>query len=292
MIIFELIGGLGNQMFQYAAARSLSLRMESSLRLDTSAFDGYKLHQGFELGRIFNAPINIAERLDLKNILGWKCNPTIRRFLARGELKLIRGKNFIVEPHFDYWSEINKLSNNCYCIGYWQSERYFRDHSEQIRKDFSFKLPLNEKNLKLAHEINQINAVSLHIRRGDYISNPKAAEVHGTCSLDYYRSAVKYIAEKIQFPHFYIFSDDILWVENSLKIDYPHVFVSSNQGAESYNDMRIMSMCKHNIIANSSFSWWGAWLNPNPNKIVVAPRQWFAKGNETKDLIPNSWVRI
>ena len=292
MVIFELIGGLGNQMFQYAAARSLSLRMKTSLRLDISTFESYKLHQGFELGRVFNAPIDVAGRHDLKRILGWKCHPNARRFLTRSALKVIRGKNFVVEPHFDYWPEINRLNNNCYLSGYWQSEKYFIDYSEQIRSDFTFKLPLNEENLKLLDQINQVNSVSLHIRRGDYISNPKAAEVHGTCPLDYYNSAVKHIAEKIECPNFFIFSDDILWAKKNLKIDYPHEFLNGNQGAESYNDMRIMSMCKHNIIANSSFSWWGAWLNSNPNKIVVAPNQWFAKGDKTKDLIPSEWVRI
>jgi hypothetical protein len=135
-----------------------------------------------------------------------------------------------------------------------------------------------------------VNAISLHVRRGDYANNPKTKATHGLCSLDYYQASVRQMAQKVARPHFFIFSDDMEWVQGNLKIDFPCVFVEHNRGAESYNDMRLMSLCKHHIIANSSFSWWGAWLNPNMEKIVIAPRKWFASQTAVPDLFPAGWI--
>ena len=121
--------------------------------------------------------------------------------------------------------------------------------------------------------------VSLHVRRGDYASNPKTTSTHGLCSLDYYRAAVTHVASKVENPEFFIFSDDIDWVRANLQLDFPHHFVAHNQGATSYNDMRLMSLCSHHVIANSSFSWWAAWLSgidKGNGGAVIAPRQWFA----------------
>ena len=162
----------------------------------------------------------------------------------------------------------------------------------QIRADFTFRLPLENKNAELAKQINQVNAVSLHVRRGDYVNNPKTTATHGLCSLDYYQASIRYVAERVQQPHFFIFSDDIDWVQSNLKIDFPCVYVQHNRGAESYNDMRLMSLCRHHIIANSSFSWWGAWLNPRSEKIVIAPRKWFANQTDVQDLFPAGWVTL
>jgi len=164
--------------------------------------------------------------------------------------------------------------------------------ASQIRADFTFQLPLENKNAELAKQINQVSAVSLHVRRGDYANNPKTTATHGLCSLDYYRAAIRHVSDRIEQPYFFIFSDDIGWVKDNLKMDFPCQYVDHNQGAESYNDMRLMSMCKHHIIANSSFSWWGAWLNPNVEKTVIAPKLWFANATNTQDLIPQSWVKL
>lgn len=292
MIISQLIGGLGNQMFQYALGRAISLERDDSLQLDISGFTNYQLHQGFELNRIFKCRTEIASRDNVSNILGWQSQYFIRRILSRSNMSAFRSKNLVIEPHFNYWNGIKKMPHNCYLSGYWQSEKYFLDYAKQIRKDFTFMRSMNVKNTRLVNQISQENAVSLHVRRGDYVNNPKTTATHGVCSLDYYRDAISYIADNVSQPKFYIFSDDMDWVKSNLKMEFSHQYVDYNKGAESYNDMRLMSLCKHNIIANSSFSWWGAWLNGNPHKIVIAPKNWFSVSSDTTDLIPNSWVRL
>ena len=292
MIISNIIGGLGNQMFQYAMARALSLERNESLYLDIAGFNGYGLHHGFELSQVFVCPVQIATKTEIQNILGWQTLSGFRRILAHSSLKLFSRNSLVFEPHYHYWHEINHVSKACYLSGYWQSERYFQAHAAIIRADFTFKSPLINNNAVLAEQISQVNAVSLHVRRGDYINNPKTTGTHGVCSLDYYRAAIELIVEQVQQPYIYIFSDDIAWVKDNLKIDLPHQFVNHNGGLESYNDMHLMSLCQHHIIANSSFSWWGAWLNVSPNKIVIAPKKWFANKNDIKDLFPVDWIAL
>jgi len=292
MIVSNIIGGLGNQMFQYSAGRALSLRLGQPLKLDARDFSGYKLHQGFELGRLFNCDTEIATDDDLRFVLGWQRTKLVQRVLRRPQLKSLRYKSYIVEPCFNYWGGINNLKDDVYLDGYWQSEKYFVEFADKIREDFTFKLPFSVQNAEIAQQISQVNAVSLHVRRGDYANNLKTTATHGLCSLEYYRAAIDYVSAQVSQPCFFIFSDDIAWVKANLLINSPTVFIDHNANQESYNDMRLMSLCKHNIIANSSFSWWGAWLNPNIEKIVIAPKQWFSKPTDTRDLIPASWVRV
>lgn len=289
MIITNLLGGLGNQMFQYAAGRALSLRRGQPLLLDVSGFANYGLHQGFELQRVFNCPTTIATESDVRSILGWQSTAGIRRVLARPGLATFRRKGFIVEPHFHFWSEITNVPQDCYLEGYWQSEKYFQDVASVIRADFTFRATLADRNAELAEQIAQVNAVSLHVRRGDYAKNKKTNATHGLCPLDYYQAAIRVVAEKVEQPHFFIFSDDITWVRDNLKMDFPCQYVDHNHGAESYSDMHLMSLCRHHVIANSSFSWWGAWLNFEPGKIVIAPKKWFANSNNVTDIFPLSW---
>lgn len=292
MIISNLIGGLGNQMFQYAGGRALSLEHCVPLRLDVSGFASYELHQGFEIARVFNCAIEIADLEDVHSILGWQDSSIIRRLVSRPSMAVFRPKGLVIEPHFHYWHGINYAPTDCYLKGYWQSEKYFLKIAEQIRKDFIFRAELEGPNIDLAKQIIRTNAVSLHVRRGDYANNPKTIATHGICSLNYYRAAIQHISDLIKEPFFFIFSDDMDWVKDNLKMNFPCQYVDYNQGVGSYNDMRLMSMCRHHIIANSSFSWWGAWLNPSPDKIVVAPKRWFANETDTRDLIPQSWLRL
>lgn len=292
VIVSQIIGGLGNQMFQYAAGRALSLKLKQPLRLDISGFAGYGLHQGFELQRVFNCPLETATESDVRSILGWQFSPGIRRVLARPSMAAFRREGFVVEPYFHYWPEINNVPQDCYLVGYWQSEQYFQGAASVIRADFTFKSLLANRNAELAEQIGQVNAVSLHVRRGDYVNNPKTNVAHGVCSLGYYRDAIQHVSSRVGNPCFFIFSDDMAWVKEHLKMDFPCQYVDHNQGAESYNDMRLMRLCRHHIIANSSFSWWGAWLNPNPGKIVVAPKRWFANDNNVADLFPADWVTL
>lgn len=292
MVISNIIGGLGNQMFQYAAGRALSLERGQTLRLDVSGFAGYALYQGFELQRVFDCPVKTDTSTALHNMLGWQCAPSIKRILVRPSMKAFRRNTFVVEPHFHYWPGIKNVPQDCYLAGYWQSEKYFRDVASVIRADFTFKTPLANRNAELAEQIGQVNAVSLHVRRGDYAKNPQTNATHGLCSFDYYRAAIQYVFDRVDQPYFFIFSDDIAWAKDNLEMDLPCQYVDHNRGEESYNDMRLMSLCRHHIIANSSFSWWGAWLNPSPAKIVVAPQKWFVNKNNVRDLFPLGWVAL
>lgn len=292
MIISQLIGGLGNQMFQYAAGRALSILSGVPLRLDTSGFTSYGLHQGFELEQVFFCPVTLATTHDVRAVLGWQSSSLARRLFARPALRLLRNRHFIVEPHFHYWPGISRVPLPVYLMGYWQSERYFSNVAEIIRKDFTFKQPMTGRNSELAAEIGAVNSVSIHVRRGDYVNNPMANRTHGLCSIDYYKSAIKYIADRVCAPHFFVFSDDINWVKANLNAVYPCRYIDHNRNREGYNDMRLMSLCKHHIISNSTFSWWGAWLNAQDDKIVIAPKRWFAIHYNTKDLLPESWVVI
>jgi len=291
MIIVQLLGGLGNQMFQYAAARNLALSKQEKLVLDAESFATYDLHH-FELTRVFCCASDFVTEEQFKKTLSWRAYPWIRGRLSYAKLASFRGGAYIVEPHFHYWQGISAVPDDCYLVGYWQSEKYFKECENVIRKDFEFKEPLNEKNAEIASDIDSCNSVSLHIRRGDYVANQKTNSVHGSCSLDYYKEAIAVISERETKPEVFIFSDDIEWVKKHLYLEFPATYIDHNQGRDSYRDMQLMSLCKHNIIANSSFSWWGAWLNTYENKIVIAPNQWFAIERCSDDLIPEQWVRL
>lgn len=292
MIACNIIGGLGNQMFQYATARAVSIDLGTKLILDTSDFVGYKLHQGFELKRVFECSAEIAGKSELEAVLGCRKAYLARRVLRKLPLGLLRSKNLVFEPSFQYWPEIKSVGDDSYLMGYWQSEYYFAHHASTIRKDFTFKQLASSKNAEIALHIGNVNAVSLHIRRGDYVSHARTSATLGVCSPEYYKQAIEKIAEQLEHPEFYIFSDDMPWVKSNFKINFPCHFIEHNKGMDSFNDMRLMSLCKHHIIANSSFSWWGAWLNPSPEKIVFAPQNWFANGTDTSDLIPSGWIRL
>lgn len=292
MLVSHIIGGLGNQMFQYALGRSLALALDTELRLDVSDFSGYALYQGFELDRVFDTSFQIATNDDIQKILGWRSNKVCRKVLTRRHFSVLRSRRFVVEPGFQFWPDITSVEDESYLVGYWQSEKYFSDIKDVIRSDFTFKGEMSAQNMEVAASISQCNAVSLHVRRGDYAYNQKTNSIHGLCPLDYYRSAVSYMNERLPFPSFFIFSDDMPWVKKNLKIDFPCTYVDHNKTVESHNDMRLMSLCKHHIIANSSFSWWGAWLNARTDKVVIAPQRWFVNGGCTADLIPDEWISL
>jgi len=184
------------------------------------------------------------------------------------------------------------LFNNCYYDGYWQSEKYFKSIEGVLRTELEYKAVLNDENALLLHDIISNESISVHIRRGDYLSVKVNSKLFSTCSIDYYMHAVNYFLNKYSNSVFYIFSDDIDWAKSNFIGDRFRIIDNNFDNPEI--DLYLMSKCKHNIIANSSFSWWGAWLNSNPNKIVFAPQSWYKnKLNEsTKDLIPSDWIMI
>lgn len=287
MIIVRLLGGLGNQMFQYCLYRSLKCKKEK-VKMDITAFNRYGKHNGYELDKIFKIEQELANKKEI-NILGDIKDDIFSKFRR----KICGRKNsHFVEKEFDFNSEVFELEN-VYLDGYWQTEKYFKDIESIIKEEFKFKNRLNDQNKSLINNIKQEESVSLHVRRGDYIKNTEAAELHGgICTLNYYQRAINIIKNEINNPKFYIFSDDIEWVKSNLLLDNS-IYVDWNKGNKSYVDMLLMSKCKHNIIANSTFSWWGAWLNNNDNKIVLAPKKWFNDSNiNTQDIIPSNWRRI
>jgi hypothetical protein len=294
MVITKLIGGLGNQLFQYAAGRRLAQVRGTELKLDISGFSNpnYRTKRHYEL-----APFNVTQAFASEEDIAKLARPNsdllsrlFHRITRKGEPF---PESYIKELHFHFDPRILDLPDGVYLDGYWQSERYFADTTELIRKEVSFREPPSGRNAELAREIAECQAVSLHVRRGDYVTNEITHRTHGTCGLDYYDNALSYIAKRVKQPAFFIFSDDPLWVRENIKLNHPVRIVDHNDSGHCCDDLRLMSLCRHHIIANSSFSWWGAWLNPLPNKIVVAPERWFNNYDaDTQDLCPAGWVRL
>jgi len=267
MIISRIMGGLGNQMFQYALARSLAIKNNALIAIDESAINADSLRE---------------PRLDL-------LNTKISKDVEPGQYQQV------AEKGFRFQASVLDLTGNILLTGYWQSEKYFKDIREQLVEDFSIKAPIQTENKKLLKVVEGCQSVSVHIRRTDYVTNSRTNQVHGLCSLDYYKKAIEIIDKNVKDSHLVFFSDDIEWVKDNLPEDKKraHTYVDINGEGEEHLDMFLMSRCKHNIIANSSFSWWGAWLNQNKDKIVVTPTTWFqAKHLDTADLIPETWIKI
>jgi hypothetical protein len=285
-----LSGGLGNQMFQYAAGRALSLRTQAALFADTYLFK----KQSKSTARLYELDI-FELQLPIKN-----CFSTI--LLAKGYKyclsnpfgrRLYRMANVFNEsagPH-SYDENFSRLGKNSTLFGYFQNERYFSDYSQQIRTDFIFKEILTGENLLASNCIKECNSVSIHIRRGDYLHPNANMAVLDT---GYYRKAIQLVTERCQNPCFFVFSDDMEWARTNLDFgSFQHYYIDWNTGSNSHIDMRLISLCKHNITANSSFSWWGAWLNSNPDKIVIAPSTWWKIQSDRvlpEGFIPEGWI--
>lgn len=292
MIIVRLKGGLGNQMFQYAAGRRLSLARGVPLKLDLSWFSSvmpgetvrsYQLWP-FLIQEDFATGEEIANLISPINCLG--------KILRR--LKFHRHRNVLREKHFHFDPRVLDVGDDVYLDGYWQSEKYFADTAETIRKDFSFNAPLNPANASFAGRIRSTVAVSVHIRRGDYVSSRNASSLHDCCQPEYYRLAAEYLASRTSNPHFFVFSDEIQWARENISFPYPTDYVDCNLPDKPYLDLRLMTLCRHHIIANSTFSWWGAWLCDSDHEtIIIAPKRWFADlSHKTTDIIPSGWLRL
>jgi len=299
MIIVQLFGGLGNQMFQYAAGRSLAHRLNTQLKLDILPFQNYKLRKyilsEFKILEFFALKEDLRRVKWFSTSVRKRPSISVRNFFT-GIYCLLNGIRPILykkESHFHFDPEFLKLPDDIYLEGYWQSEKYFKDIENIIRREFTLRNEPDITNTHMAEKIFESNAISLHIRRGDYISNPVSFTHHGVCSLKYYHTAIDCMVKNISDPHFYIFSDDPLWVKQNLIVNYPHTYVTHNQDLQDSLDLWLMSMCKHHIIANSSFSWWGAWLSNNSKKIVIAPKKWVNNPElDIRDLIPGLWHLI
>ncbi len=288
MIVVRLCGGLGNQLFQYAAGRRLAHARRTELVLDlgwyarTPSSDTPRI---YELGHY---PIQARPAM-----------PTEALWCRLHEGRLLRRLPFLPrrwrhrrEKSFEFDSLVLDLPDNTYLDGYWQSYRYFEDIAELICAELTSMVPLGPQDEKVATSIAKGDAVSVHVRRGDYVTHQAAASNHGLCSLDYYKAALARVLPHVERPHFFVFSDDAAWARENLPLPGPATFVDHNGPATAFQDMRLMSLCNHQITANSSFSWWGAWLNLRPDKIVVTPKQWFADQRDTSALAPGDWIRL
>ena len=291
MIILSFSGGMGNQMFQFALYKKLML-LGKDVYLDTSSYDDQDNFRKFELLHFKGVKKNDLRLVDdaVKNPNAIKRGCFIaKRFILKRIGKHYNDKIAVFQP------EVFKL-RWAYLTGYWQNEKYFADIRDEILSAFSFKSSdIDNHNKEYADNMHKGQSVSFHVRRGDYL-DPKNQKVYGgICTTEYYQSAAK---NKVEKPSFYVFSDDLSWVRDNIDILMGDVaesnevtYVDCNSGEKTFLDIYLMSQCKHHIIANSSFSWWGAWLGTNEDKIVVSPSRWFAN-HETTDVICDSWVRI
>ena len=287
MIIARIKGGLGNQLFQYAAGRSLALKTGLPLALDLRHYHRTREH-GYALAGFDLANVSLGAA-DLPPLLRKRPFAYCLSKLANRHPPLVRETGHGFDP------AIAAVIGPVWLEGYFQSERYFRDTAATIRTELTPTSPLDPENARWHAEISSDpRAVSLHIRRGDYVRNQKFAAAHGTCTPDYYTRALAHVMQNMNGdPVIYAFSDDPDWVRENLKLPAEMKVVGHNDASRNVQDMRLMAACRHHIIANSSFSWWGAWLNPRADKIVAAPKVWFADPALTNpDIWADGWTQI
>lgn len=279
MITINIGGGLGNQMFQYATARCLSLKWNKELTLDTSFF--------------INTPKNDTPRkfqLDLFNI---KADTIIAdKNILKKYLRLLY--RLLLRPLSDdqqmmFFSFLLKIGLPVYLTRHFQKEKYFIEAKKTLIKEFTLKSKLSDEAEKIRNLIINSNSISIHVRRTDYL---KQMDFFGSCSINYYTEAIKILANSSDNPTFFIFSDDIDWVIKNIQIPYSHIYVSDKE-IKDYESLDLMSKCRHNIIANSTFSWWGAWLNQNKGKMIIGPKQWFKnKTSNELGIMPEGWLQL
>lgn len=283
-------GGLGNQMFQYAIAKSIARKNNDIFKIDLSFYANQNLRQ-YEL-HYFSIDGSVANQSECSILRGGY--GSIRKIMTRLGVNLKVPASYISESKLGetkFQSSVYNLKGSMYLEGYWQNEEYFKDIRDEILQDFGIKDKLSDNAIEHLEGIKTRCSVSLHIRRGDYLSNSEANNVHGICGLDYYQKAVKYISCVVENPVVYVFSDDIEWCKKNLGFLANKVFVDNTETV--VDDLELMKNCNHNIIANSTFSWWGAWLNINSDKIVIAPKKWFCSENmQHLTIAPKEWMTI
>jgi hypothetical protein len=293
MIVVKLMGGLGNQLFQYAFGRSLAEKNRTVLKFDLGFFKDAPgasdiTPRQYELG-VYQVAQHFAGPAEISAFFAADGKPWFRKMVS-----FPGGKHLVVRQEANYHFEDRFLGarGNIYLDGYWQSVKYFQSIESTIRKELVLRAEAvaSDSPIRVG---GGSQAVSLHVRRGDYVHNPHVGKVHPVCSQAYYQEAVALMAAKVANPHFFVFSDDIEWCRTQLRVDCPVTFVTPSNPGKNYLDMHWMSTCSHHIIANSSFSWWGAWLNRNPGKVVIAPREWFKDPRlHSEDIIPEGWIKL
>jgi hypothetical protein len=303
MVTVLLRGGLGNQMFQYALGVTLAQANRTALKLNAVYLQD-RLPRRKYTYRNFDLDIftmgedpglttlsQVAQRVPVPGL--WLGIDVMRM----GTRLLVGAERVIREKSYAFDSGVLEERGDLFLLGYWQSEKYFADAEEELRKAFGFKHSLEGLAKEIGQQIRSSNSTSLHIRRGDYAKLKHVEHVMGQTNLSYYEKAASYMSEHsksagIEPPTLFVFSDDIEWCKGKLTLPCSTIYLDqTSAGPKASHHLQLMSLCRNNIIANSTFSWWGAWLNADPGKIVIAPERWFAnKANE--DIIPQDWIRM
>ena len=277
--IVGVSGGLGNQLFQYAAGRTIALRTDSQLQLDLSFYNKGR-HRTFELDKL---PV---EAEFIRSAEGFSATRHCQSLFR----KAFRTEKTYREPHYHYDRRFESVQSPVTLEGYFQSERYFASHAAFIRAELAIPEPQDAESQNLARQMAEVTPTALHIRRGDYVTSPKNRQLFASCPIDYYRQAMEQIPGN---GPVFVFSDDTDWVKQNLPAVKPLVFSAANSLRPALADLWLMTQSHHHIIANSSFSWWGAWLAGAQKGLTIAPRKWFndAAVNDS-DLIPDHWIRL
>ena len=288
-VIVRVKGGLGNQLFQYAAAKSLALRLGVELLLDINwYFEKNNSNIKFILDRLqiedsILTPVSKMPRKITTSL--YKIHDKLSLFGITAPL--------LNDIDFQFNHDVLNTKSPAILDGYWQNENYFLKYREDLINFFQIKGEVDSENKQLLKKINLSNSICLHVRRGDYINDSKVANVHGTCSREYYCNALDHLSKEIESPTVYVFSDEPEWAKTNLNLDYESIYVDINSTDKPELDLLLMKSCKYFIIANSTFSWWAAWLSLYKNKKVIAPKTWFKNmilNNHMK--LPSSWLRI
>jgi hypothetical protein len=296
MIISEILGGLGNQLFEYAAARRMTIEFNQELKLDLTFFDRYHIPDVFRLDK-FNVTYEVATDEEIKKLKRFQKSTLpykVLRKVKRRPVYLNRHNHFDnMWFYANDWKKKLSMKDNFYVSGYFADPVFFYEIEDILLKEFTLKGELNEANKVVLKKIQETNSVSLHIRRGDYVNNP----VFANLPLSYYLDAAGRFLKEDPHTTFFVFSDDLKWAQENLKLEGNMEFVGINDASTDYMELMLMAACNNNIIANSTFSWWGAWLNKNPDKTVYAPALWFSdperqKRYANREIYQKGWQRI
>lgn len=277
MRLIKMTGGLGNQMFIYA----MYLKMKTifpDVRIDLSDMVHYQVHYGYEMNKVFHLPrTEFCINRSLKKIIEFLLFKTI--------LERKQGGSLVPYTRKYHWPWI-------YFKGFYQYEKYFDGIEKEVREAFVFDIRrASRRSLRAMQEIKtDPHAVSIHVRRGDYLLEKHWKALGCICQSSYYLNALAELEKRVKHPHYYVFSEDLNWVRRNLPLTKAE-FIDWNKGEDSWQDMMLMSHCRHHIICNSTFSWWGAWLNPRENKTVIMPERWF-QHCDTPNIYPAGWIKV
>lgn len=301
MIIVKIRGGLGNQLFQYATGLRAAINNSTILKLDLEAILDPACRYKYRLDML-NIEAQRAEISEINQLKNMSCNNFVFSILNRLNIncRFRKKTHFIENSNIQPDLRVIDVNNDMYLDGWFGSPFYFEDIKDRLLNEFKLKFQSNEYNKLFLNQIKESNSVSLHIRRGDYTEN----SYFGLLSLEYYENAIKLMNKLVDKPTYFIFSNDINWARENLNIDGSTIFMDGNSENSAftytqgdYEDFNLMCNCNHHIIANSTFSWWGAWLADRPNKVVIAPKIWYRnkeaqKVYENSDLIPSEWIKV